>query len=135
VFLERLGIMENQLAEFAKHDFVGGDARPERRPLSDLPSYELRGYRLAWDARDHDGTLLGSGGGLRLPRAAEPALGENALDGEARREVLAARVPVVVVLPLVEPVGARRAEGVVELDHGQARSFGRVGRRAAEAGR
>ena len=50
-----------------------GDARPdrasrsasgrrvERRPPTELPSYELRGYRLEWEARDHDGTLLASG--------------------------------------------------------------------------
>jgi beta-glucuronidase len=135
----RVGIMESQLAEFARHDFVAGAifwcyqdykshrnlwpglttdwvemglvdenrqrlpsyaawreatsparvrfewrrpsryARPtgfeaaiERRGPGELPSYELRGYRAEWEARDHDGTLLASGA-RELPVVGAPA--------------------------------------------------------------
>ena len=36
-------------------------------PLTELPSYELRGYRLEWEARDHDRTLLASGSARTCP--------------------------------------------------------------------
>ena len=134
----RVEIMESQLAEFAKHDFVAGAifwcyqdykshrnlwpglttdwvemglvdenrqrlpsyaawkertsparigvvwtrgvfgpptgfrATVERRPPTELPSHDLRGYRLEWEARDHDGTLLASGS-TDLPVIGSPA--------------------------------------------------------------
>ena len=40
---------------------TGFKATVARRPANELPSYELRGYRLEWEARDHDGALLASG--------------------------------------------------------------------------
>jgi beta-galactosidase/beta-glucuronidase len=40
---------------------VGFRATVERRAPEELPSYELTGYRVEWEARDHDGTLLASG--------------------------------------------------------------------------
>jgi len=148
----RIGIMESQLAEFAKHDFIGGAvfwcyqdykshrnlwpgrttdwvemgvvdenrqrlpsytawkertsparlgvswtrgrggpptgfrATVERRPLSELPSYELRGYRVEWEARDHDGTLLGTAS-QQLPDVGPPAIVEGAWPAPASREV------------------------------------------------
>jgi beta-galactosidase/beta-glucuronidase len=39
----------------------GFEVVAERRPPTDLPSYELRGYRAEFEARDHDGTLLAEG--------------------------------------------------------------------------
>ncbi len=60
---------------------TGFRATVERRPATELPSYELRGYRLEWEARDHDGTLLGSGSrgpaGDRRPRPSSRARGRR----------------------------------------------------------
>jgi beta-glucuronidase len=148
----RVGIMESQLAEFEKHDFVAGAlfwcyqdyrshrnlwpglttdwvemgvvdenrqrlpsyaawkertsparvavafsrgptgpptgfrASVERRPMSELPSYELRGYRLEWEARDHDRALLASGSAV-LPVIGSPATVEGAWPATLSREV------------------------------------------------
>jgi beta-glucuronidase len=148
----RVGILQSQLAEFAKHDFVagaifwcyqdykshrnlwpgettgwvemglvdenrqrlpsyaawkeatsparlavawagGGYSAPtgfrvtvERRPPTELPSYELRGYRLEWEARDHDGTLLGAAA-ADLPVVGAPATVEGTWPATRSREV------------------------------------------------
>jgi hypothetical protein len=157
----RVGIMESQLAEFARHDFVAGAifwcyqdykshrnlwpglttdwvemglvdenrqrlpsyaawkertsparldvawtrtpfgpptgfrATVERRSPAELPSYELRDYRLEWEARDHDGTLLG-GSVTDLPVVGAPATVEGQWAATASREV---RLTVRVVRP------------------------------------
>jgi beta-galactosidase/beta-glucuronidase len=148
----RIGIMESQLAEFARHDFVAGAifwcyqdykshrnlwpglstdwvemgvvdenrqrlpsyaawkertsparvglvlsrgasgpptgfrATVERRPMSELPSYELRGYRLEWEARDHDRALLASGSTV-LPVIGSPAVVDGAWPATSSREI------------------------------------------------
>jgi beta-glucuronidase len=148
----RVGVIESQLAEFEKHDFVAGaifwcyqdykshrnlwpglttdwvemglvdenrqrlpsyavwkertsparldlawtrsdGSRPTgfratvgRRPPDALPSYELRGYRLEWEARDHDGILLGSAG-AGLPVIGSPATVEGSWPASSSREV------------------------------------------------
>jgi hypothetical protein len=165
----RVGILQSQLAEFAKHDFVAGaifwcyqdykshrnlwpglttdwvemglvdenrqrlpsydvwkeDTSPAglkvawkrgspyspptgfaatvtRRPPTDLPSYELRGYRLEWEARDHDGTLLASGA-TDLPLIGSPATVEGSWPATASREVR-------LVLRVLRPTGFVAAE-------------------------
>jgi hypothetical protein len=65
---------------------TGFRATVERRPLSELPSYELRGYRLHWEARDHDGTLLASGAS-ELPTIGAPALVEGEWPATSSREI------------------------------------------------
>ncbi len=81
---------------------TGFRATVERRPPTELPSYELRGYRLEWEARDHDGTLLGSGA-AHLPVVGAPATVEGTWPSTASREVrLAVRV--------VRPTGFVAAE-------------------------
>ncbi len=164
----RVGIMESQLAEFEKHDFVAGAlfwcyqdykshrnlwpgltsdwvemgivdenrqrlpsyfawkerTRParlgvvfsrgpsgpptgfratvERRAAGEIPSYELRGYRLEWEARDHDRTLLASGR-TALPVIGSPATVEGAWPATSSRELtLSVRV--------VRPSGVVAAE-------------------------
>jgi len=148
----RVEVMESQLAEFAKHDFIGGAvfwcyqdykshrnlwpglttdwvemgvvdenrqrlpsyaawkertsparvgvvwtrgasgpptgfrASVERRPPTEMPSYELRGYRLEWEARDHDGTLL-AGASKDLPDVGPPASVEGSWPATASREI------------------------------------------------
>ena len=148
----RVGIMESQLAEFEKHDFVAGAlfwcyqdykshrnlwpgltsdwvemgivdenrqrlpsyaawkertsparlgvvfsrgpsgpptgfrATVERRAAGEIPSYELRGYRLEWEARDHDRTLLASGR-TALPVIGSPATVEGAWPATSSREL------------------------------------------------
>jgi beta-glucuronidase len=157
----RIGILQTQLAEFARHDFVAGAifwcyqdykshrnlwpglttdwvemglvdenrqrlpsysawkeatsparlgvawirprfgsptgfrATVERRPPTDLPSHELRGYRLEWEARDHDGALLGSAVS-GLPVVGPPASVEGSWPAPRSREV---RLTVRVVRP------------------------------------
>jgi beta-glucuronidase len=164
----RVGIMESQLAEFAKHDFIAGAlfwcyqdyrshrnlwpglttdwvemgvvdenrqrlpsyaawkertsparvgvvfsrgpsgpptgfrATVERRPLSELPSYELRGYRLEWEARDHDRTLLASGSAV-LPVIGSPATVEGAWPATSSRELT-------LTLRVLRPTGFVAAE-------------------------
>ena len=148
----RVEVMESQLAEFAKHDFIGGAvfwcyqdykshrnlwpglttdwvemgvvdenrqrlpsyaawkertsparvgvvwtrgpsgpptgfrASVERRPPTEMPSYELRGYRLEWEARDHDRTLLASGS-TGLPVIGSPATVEGTWPATSSREL------------------------------------------------
>jgi beta-glucuronidase len=165
----RVGILEGQLAEFAKHDFVAGaifwcyqdyeshrnlwpglttgsvemglvdenrqrrpsydawkedtsparlkvawkraspyspptgfEATVTRRPPTDLPSYELRGYRLEWEARDHDGTLLASGA-TDLPAIGPPATAAGSWPATASREIR-------LVLRVLRPTGFVAAE-------------------------
>jgi beta-glucuronidase len=57
-----------------------------RRSPAELPSYELRGYRLEWEARDHDGTLLGSGA-RELPVIGAPAVVEGSWPRTTSREI------------------------------------------------
>ena len=71
---------------------VGFRATVERRPAAELPSYELRGHRLEWEARDHDGALLASDA-VELPVIGSPAAVEGSWPSTASREVsLALRV-------------------------------------------
>jgi beta-galactosidase/beta-glucuronidase len=71
---------------------AGFRATVERRPATELPSYELRGYRLEWEARDHDGALLASDA-VELPVIGSPAAVEGSWPSTASREVsLALRV-------------------------------------------
>ena len=81
---------------------TGFRATVERRPPTELPSHELRGYRLEWEARDHDGTLVGSGA-TDLPVIGAPATVEGSWPATASREIrLAVRV--------VRPTGFVAAE-------------------------
>lgn len=167
----RIDVMESQLAEFAKHDFVAGAifwcyqdykshrnlwpglttdwvemglvdenrqrlpsyaawkertsparldvawtrgrfgppagfrATVARRPPAELPSHDLRGYRLEWEARDHDGTRL-AGGAQDLPTIGAPATVEGSWPATTSREV---RLTVRVLRP-TGFVAAERAE-------------------------
>jgi hypothetical protein len=164
----RIGILQGQLAEFARHDFVAGAifwcyqdyrshrnlwpgettgwvemglvdenrqrlpsyaawqeatspariaiawrregfgaptgfrATVERRPPTELPSYELRGYRLEWEARDHDGALLGNSA-TELPVVGTPATVDGTWPATRSREVR-------VTVRLVRPTGFVAAE-------------------------
>jgi len=51
-----------------------------------LPSYELRGYRLEWEARDHDRALLASGS-TPLPVVGSPATVDGAWPSTSSREL------------------------------------------------
>ncbi len=71
----------------------GADGRPTgfhatvaRRPPTEIPSYELRGYRAVWEARDHDGTLLASGSS-ELPVIGDPAKLDGSWPRTTSREV------------------------------------------------
>jgi len=76
---------------------VGFRATVERRPLSELPSYALRGYRAEWEARDHHGVVLASG--VRdLPDIGDPATVEGAWPESESREIR-------LVLRVVRPTG------------------------------
>jgi beta-glucuronidase len=66
-----------------------------RRGPDELPSYELRGYRLEWEAVDHDGARLGTGA-TELPTIGTPATVEGSWPKTASREV---RVNVRVLRP------------------------------------
>ena len=74
---------------------TGFRATVERRPPDELPSYELRGYRLEWEARDHDGTLLASAS-ADLPVVGAPATVEGNWPATRSRDV---RLTVRVVRP------------------------------------
>jgi hypothetical protein len=64
----------------------------ERRGPTEIPSYDLRGYRLEWEARDHDGTLL-AGESIGLPDVGPRASVEGSWPASSSREVrLAVRV-------------------------------------------
>jgi beta-glucuronidase len=81
---------------------VGFRATVERRPVTELPSYELRGYRLVWEARDHDGTRL-AGGTQELPVIGPPATVDGSWPATTSREVR-------LTLRLVRPTGFVAAE-------------------------
>jgi beta-glucuronidase len=57
-----------------------------RRPPSELPSYELRGYVYEWEARDHTGALLARGEG-ELPTIGPPATLEGSWPASSSREL------------------------------------------------
>jgi beta-glucuronidase len=84
---------------------TGFRANVERRPPSEMPSHELRGYRLEWEARDHDGTLL-AGASEDLPDVGPPASVEGSWPVSSSREV---RLTVRVVRP-TGFVAAKRTE-------------------------
>jgi hypothetical protein len=65
---------------------VGFEVVVARRPPGELPSYELRSYRLEWEARDHDGALLASGTKV-LPVIGEPVTVEGAWPATRSREL------------------------------------------------
>ena len=65
---------------------TGFRATVARRPPTDLPSYDLRGYRLEWEARDHDGALLSSAS-KALPVIGAPADVEGSWPATASREL------------------------------------------------
>ncbi len=64
----------------------GFRATVSRRPGTDLPSYELRGYRVEWQARDHAGALLAEGA-ADLPTLGAPASVEGRWPATSSREV------------------------------------------------
>ena len=64
----------------------GFRATISRRPDTELPSYELRGYRVEWQARDHAGALLAEGA-AELPTVGAPAAVEGRWPATASREV------------------------------------------------
>jgi beta-glucuronidase len=81
---------------------TGFAATVERRPETELPAYDLRGYRLEWEARDHDAVLLASGA-RELPLVGPPAAVEGAWPATASREVR-------LTVRLVRPTGHVAAE-------------------------
>jgi beta-glucuronidase len=80
----------------------GFRATIERRSPSELPSYELRGYRAEWEARDHDAALLVSGS-KGLPVIGGPQVIEGAWPPGSSREVT-------LTLRLLRPTGFVAAE-------------------------
>jgi beta-glucuronidase len=84
---------------------TGFRATVERRPPTELPSHELRGYRLEWEARDHDRKLLASAV-TDLPVVGAPATVEGTWPATSSREV---RLTVRVLRP-TGFVAAERAE-------------------------
>jgi beta-glucuronidase len=81
---------------------TGFRATVARRPSTELPSHDLRGYRLEWETRDHDGTRL-AGGTEDLPVIGSPATVAGSWPATASREIrLAVRV--------VRPTGFVAAE-------------------------
>jgi beta-glucuronidase len=76
--------------------------RVERRAPDEIPSYELRGYRLEWEAHDHDGALL-AGGTRELPVIGEAQTIEGSWPKSASREI-------VVRIRLLRPTGFVAAE-------------------------
>jgi beta-glucuronidase len=81
---------------------TGFKATVARRPANELPSYDLRGYRLEWEAREHDGALLASGT-RTLPVIGAPATVEGTWAATKSREVR-------LTLRLVRPTGFVAAE-------------------------
>ena len=65
---------------------AGFSATIARRPATEMPSYELRGYRREWEVRDHDGVLLASGA-KELPVIGAPASVEGSWPATTSREV------------------------------------------------
>ena len=80
----------------------GFGATVARRSPTELPSYELRGYRLEWEARDHDGKLLADGG-QDLPVVGAPVVVEGSWPKAGSREVR-------LTLRLLRPTGFVAAE-------------------------
>jgi beta-glucuronidase len=81
---------------------TGFHATVARRPPTDLPSYELRGYRLEWEARDHGGALLAAGS-KDLPLIGGPATVDGSWPASPSRELRLA-------LRLLRPTGFVAAE-------------------------
>jgi beta-glucuronidase len=65
---------------------AGFRATVARRSLAELPSYELRGYRFEWEARDQAGALVGQGA-LALPAIGAPATVEGTWPASPSREL------------------------------------------------
>ena len=65
---------------------AGFKATVARRSLAELPSYELRGYRFEWEARDQAGALVGQGA-LALPAIGAPATVEGTWPASPSREL------------------------------------------------
>ena len=65
---------------------TGFEATVARRSLAELPSYELRGYRFEWEARDQAGALVGQGA-LALPAIGAPATVEGTWPASPSREL------------------------------------------------
>ncbi|HVO13378.1 MAG TPA: glycoside hydrolase family 2 TIM barrel-domain containing protein [Vicinamibacteria bacterium] len=73
-----------------------------RRPPTELPSYDLRGYRLEWQARDHDGTVLARGA-RDLPTIGVPVEVDGSWPATRSREIR-------VALRVLRPTGFVAAE-------------------------
>lgn len=65
---------------------AGFRARVERRGADEIPSYALRGYRLAWEVTDHDGRKV-AGGEQELPEVGAPFTVEGKWAAPATRAV------------------------------------------------
>jgi beta-glucuronidase len=65
---------------------AGFKATVARRSPAELPSYELRGYRFEWEARDQAGALVGQGA-LALPAIGAPATVEGTWPASPSREL------------------------------------------------
>jgi beta-galactosidase/beta-glucuronidase len=65
---------------------TGFRATVARRAATEIPSYELRGYRFAWEARDQSGAVVAHGAG-ELPPIGAPATVEGTWPAFASREL------------------------------------------------
>jgi beta-glucuronidase len=65
---------------------TGFTATVARREATELPAHDLRGYRVLWEARDHDAVLLASGA-RDLPVVGAPATVEGSWPATPSREV------------------------------------------------
>jgi hypothetical protein len=65
---------------------TGFKATVGRRPATEMPSYDLRGYRVEWKALDHEGRLLAAGS-KDLPVIGSPAAVEASWPASPSREV------------------------------------------------
>jgi len=81
---------------------TGFRAIVSRRPPTELPSYELRGYRFEWEAREQAGALVARGAG-ELPTIGAPATVEGAWPAFTSRELR-------LVLRVLRPAGFVAAE-------------------------
>ncbi len=86
----------------AQRRHVGFKATVARRPLTEIPSYELRGYRAAWEVRDVDEKLVASGDTM-LPTIGVPATLEGSWAASSSRALN-------LHLRLVRPTGFDAAE-------------------------
>ncbi len=80
----------------------GFRVRVERRASTEIPSYELRGYKIEWEARDHDEALLASGS-QELPPIGEAQTVEGSWPRTSSRELS-------VKVRLLRPTGFVAAE-------------------------